>query len=245
MSYGLIGNPLSHSFSADFFNEKFKRERMPETYSLFPLNSIEEIPILLSNHPSLKGLNVTLPFKEMVLPFLDEISPEAREIGAVNVIRIFHNGDKIKLKGFNSDWIAFRDSLEPLLRDQDRNALILGTGGAAKAVAFALKSLDIKHHYVSRNPKDNYFSYDDLKYLDLSDFPVVINATPLGMFPETEKCPSIPYDGLSQKHLCYDLIYNPDKTLFLKKAEDAGARIKNGLEMLHRQALKSWEYWNQ
>lgn len=238
--YGLIGYPLSHSFSAEFFNKKFKEEKIAEKYCLFPLKTIEEFPKLTKTYPDLKGLNVTIPYKEKIIPYLDTLSEEAHEINAVNVINFEKSG---KLKGFNTDIIGFRDSLIPLLQDNMSSALILGTGGASKAVAYVLKKLEIDFSFVSRNKDKGHLSYNELDKETILNNPIIINTTPLGMWPEIDKCPDIPYEYINPGHLCYDLIYNPEETLFLKKCAKMGAHIKNGLEMLHLQALAAWNIW--
>lgn len=240
--YGLIGYPLGHSFSAGFFNDKFKREGIDEHYSLFPIENINELPVLIKEHPDLHGLNVTIPYKEKVIPFLSELSDDAREIGAVNVVAISDNG-KI-LKGYNSDAIGFRDSIKPLLKPDMKKALVLGTGGASKAVAYVLRNLGIDVRFVSRHKGEDNFTYEDLTPEVISEYKVIVNTTPLGMWPKTESCPDIPYSLLTHSHLCYDLVYNPETTTFMRKSAEMGATVKNGLEMLHRQALAAWDIWN-
>lgn len=241
--YGLIGYPLGHSFSARFFNEKFKREGIKEEYNLFPLPSIAELPRLLKEYPGLKGLNVTIPYKETVIPFLNELSLEAREIGAVNVIKISGDADNKSLKGFNSDCYGFKESLPSFISSRDK-ALILGTGGASKAVAYALRLLNISYDFVSRKPDRNILGYAELTPEIFSSYDIIINTTPLGMFPHVEECPPLPYDLIDERYFCYDLVYNPEETLFLKKAKSRGAKTQNGLKMLHLQAVKAWEIWN-
>lgn len=242
--YGLIGKKLTHSFSADFFNKKFAEEGIDDVYNLFPIPKITDIYKLIRDYPGLKGLNVTIPYKQEVISLLDNISVEAKEIGAVNVIKIQKNGSKLNLTGYNSDCIGFKKSLEPLLTQEMTKALILGTGGASKAVAYVLDNLGIKYQFVSRHPKENQISYEDLNKRILDQHLLIVNTTPLGTFPDIETYPSIPYQFLSPGHLCYDLVYNPDNTEFLKKAREFGASVKNGLEMLHLQAEASWEIWN-
>lgn len=242
--YGLIGKKISHSFSADFFNKKFANEGINESYNLFPLPSIEELTALLDLHPDLKGLNVTIPYKEQVIPFLDDLSDEAKGMGAVNVIKITYENGKRHLKGFNSDAIGFKESVIPLLNDKIKKALVLGTGGASKAVAFVLKSLGIEVLFVSRTPDKSQISYEDLTPEIIKDHLLIVNTTPLGMFPEINASPSIPYHLLTPQHICYDVIYNPSETEFLKKAASMGATVKNGLEMLRLQAIGAWEIWN-
>lgn len=242
--FGLIGGTVSHSFSKAYFDEKFFREGLRDYhYELFPLNNITEIESLLKDTKGLSGLNVTIPYKEQILKYLDEIDGFAKKIGAVNVIKITEG----KLQGFNTDSDAFRETLEKWLpKDKSFKALILGTGGSSKAVVEALKKLKIGYQLVSREAKKGVITYDDLtanpKHITESN--LVINTTPLGMSPNTESMPPIDYENLGPDHYVYDLIYNPARTLFLQKAEMRGSMIKNGLEMLHVQAEKSWTIWN-
>lgn len=242
--YGLLGFPLKHSFSKKFFTDKFLNENRDATYINFEISDIAELKNIIDTHPNLKGLNVTIPYKEQVIPLLDNLSPEAEAIGAVNVIQIKRTENGIHLKGFNSDIIGFKKSIAPLLLSKHQNALILGTGGASKAVVVGLKQLGIKTKFVSRKKKDNMLTYEELTPEIISQYQIIVNCTPCGMFPHTEECPSLPYDVLTSEHLLYDLIYNPEETLFLKKGREQGAVIKNGLEMLHLQALASWDFWN-
>jgi shikimate dehydrogenase len=238
--YGLIGYPLSHSFSKKYFTEKFLKEGIENSvYELFPLENIEQFPALIQNHPNFKGLNVTIPYKEQVLPYLDELSDAVREIGACNCIK-FHNG---KLIGYNTDVIGFEQSLLPLLKPHHTKALVLGTGGAAKAVCWVLNKLKIEFKIVSRKGGNDYWSYDDLNASIIRDYPLIINTTPLGMQPNVDTKPSLPYESITEKHLCYDLVYNPTVSLFLQESKGQGAVIKNGSEMLELQAEGSWEIW--
>ncbi len=241
--YGLIGYPLGHSFSADFFNSKFKSEGIDEEYRLFPIQSVEYISTILKEHKDLKGLNVTIPYKEKIIPYLTDISEDAKRIGAVNVIKISDNGKT--LKGFNSDAIGFRNSISPLLKPHMKKALVLGTGGAARAVCHVLRELGIHVTQVSRNPVNGEISYNDISPDIMSSHNVIVNTTPLGMWPDIEKAPDIPYNLLTPLHLCYDLIYNPDETKFMKESKRNGAFVKNGLEMLHGQAVAAWEIWSE
>lgn len=247
--YGLIGYPLGHSFSAKYFAEKFKRENIDESYELFPIHKIEDMELLLRKNCSLKGFNVTIPYKRSIFGFLDEVSEDARNIGAVNVVRIDRNecADIPRLVGYNTDWSGFSESLLPLINDTIRNALILGTGGASAAVAYALSRLGIKYTFVSRTKKIEFESitYNDIDEKKMKDNLLIINTTPLGMYPETSSCPDIPYNLLTEHHLCYDLVYNPEVTEFMKRSSKFGARVKNGLEMLHIQAELSWKIWNE
>lgn len=243
--YGLIGKKLGHSFSANFFNKKFKDEGICEEYKLFPIDSISCLPDILKNYDGLKGLNVTIPYKEEVIPFLNEMSPEAREIGAVNTILISRMGQYIFLKGFNTDALGFKNSILPLIRPEMKHSLVLGTGGASKAVDYVLGSLGINVTKVSRTGHaDNIITYNDITEEIIANNLLIINTTPLGMYPETETCPPLPYNYLTKRHLCYDLVYNPEMTLFLQKSKEMGAEVKNGLEMLKLQALAAWEIWN-
>lgn len=243
--YGLIGKKVGHSFSADFFNKKFQKEGIDNSYLLFPLPSIDVFPTLLEENPDLEGLNVTIPYKQEVIKFLDSLSEEAIEIGAVNVIKFTKENGITYLKGYNSDCIGFRDSIKPLITPEIKKALILGTGGASKAVAYVLKNLGIDITFVSRNPKKGQLSYNRLDEEIINDNLLIVNTTPLGMFPDTETYPPIPYQFLSDKHICYDVVYNPEETEFMKKSKERGATVKNGLEMLRLQALAAWEIWNK
>lgn len=236
--YGLIGYPLSHSFSPAYFNNKFATENIDARYDAYAIPSVEDLKTLLKEHPQLKGLNVTIPYKEQVLPLLDEIDVAAREIGAVNCIKI----EGGKLIGYNTDHIGFAESLKPLLQPQHTHALILGTGGAAKAVIYALKQLGIKHKIVSRTGGD--MQYADVDEGIMDKYRLIINTTPLGMYPAIDTAPEIPYQFIDSSHLLYDLVYNPEETLFLKKGKQQGATIKNGYEMLILQAEASWQIWN-
>lgn len=244
---GLIGKTLGHSWSADYFAEKFRAEDIDGTYSLFQLPEIDRLPDLISQNPELNGLNVTIPYKESVMGYLDNCSRDARAIGAVNVIKITQSDDrKPILEGYNSDWEAFRESIRPLCAAKNLSALILGTGGAAKAVAYALQSLGIQSRLVSRtkHPENSdILCYSELTAEDIRRNKIIVNATPLGMFPRTDTFPDIPYEGITTEHVCHDLVYNPEQTEFMRRCLSKGAIVKNGLEMLHRQADISWEIW--
>ena len=242
--YGLIGYPLGHSFSISYFNEKFKNEGIDAVYENYEIPTIEQLPEVLDTNPELRGLNVTIPYKEKVISYLDSLSPEASEIGAVNVIKIEHKGKKTVLKGYNSDVIGFTRSIEPLLEPYHKKALILGTGGASKAIEFGLRSLKLETLKVSRTGKDGAISYTDITPEMMKEYNVIVNCTPCGMFPHADECPDLPYNAMDNHTLLYDLIYNPDETLFLTKGKKQGAIIKNGLEMLLLQAFASWEFWN-
>ena len=242
--YGLIGYPLGHSFSINYFNQKFADEGINAKYMNFEIPSIDALAEVLDSNPELKGLNVTIPYKQKVMEFLDQISPEARAIGAVNVIRVTHEGKDIKLKGFNSDVIGFTQSIEPMLEPYHKKALILGTGGASKAIDYGLKSLGLETVFVSRYRRPETICYEDITPDVVKEYNVIVNCTPIGMFPKTEECPLLPYEAMDEKNILYDLIYNPDETLFMKMGAEQGASVKNGLEMLLLQAFASWEFWN-
>ncbi len=239
--YGLIGYPLGHSFSRRFFNEEFFPEHGIEAeYLNFEIPEADGLLEVVRTHPLLRGLNCTIPHKQAIIPLLDEISPEAREIGAVNVIRI-RDG---RLKGFNSDIIGFMDSLRPLLRPYHRRALVLGSGGASKAVWAGLLRLGLEPIQVSRKAGGGVLSYEMLTPEVMAECMVVVNCSPVGMFPHVDECPAIPYELLSGRHLLYDLVYNPLDTLFMQRGRERGATVKNGLEMLRLQALASWKFWH-
>lgn len=244
--YGLIGYPLGHSFSKSYFTDKFSSESINAEYVNFELPSIEDFPVIVNSYKTLKGLNVTIPYKEKVLPYLDNISKEAREIGAVNVIRIEHKGNGVRLHGYNSDVIGFADSIEPLLKPHHKKALILGTGGSSKAIHYALtKKLGLEVIFVSRYQRPGTVTYQDLDAAAIREYEVIVNCTPVGMYPNTEEAPNIPYDALTEENLLFDLIYNPDPTLFLRRGAEHGAQTKSGLEMLILQAMASWRFWNE
>lgn len=237
--YGIIGYPLGHSFSPAYFREKFLHEGIKARYAAFPIERIEEFPALLAAHPQLRGLNVTIPHKAAVTPYLDALHPDAQTIGAVNCIA-FEDG---KSTGYNTDWIGFRDSLLPLLEQHHQRALVLGTGGAAKAVVFALERLRISFTQVSRMRTATSLSYEDLTPEVLAAHTLIVNTTPLGMHPDEDKVPELAYAAIGSQHLLYDLIYNPAETKFLAEGRRRGATIKNGEEMLVLQAEASWKIW--
>lgn len=241
-TFGLIGYPLTHSFSGKYFAGKFEKERIYDAkYELFELSNINDLPALLEKHPDIKGLNVTIPYKLEVIPFLDALDKSAESIGAVNVIKV-NDG---KLTGYNSDIFGFQKSLEKMIGDAKTQALILGNGGSAKAVKCALENMNISYLVVSRNTDDDTVSYEEVNSKKLiSQHQLIINTTPLGMYPNLDACPAINYHEITAEHFAFDLVYNPEKTLFLQKAEQQKARIKNGYEMLVLQAEKSWEIWN-
>ena len=239
--FGLIGYPLSHSFSKKYFTEKFEKEKLASCkYELFPIATVTELKDLIKKNPELAGLNVTIPYKEQVLPLLDESDAIVSKIKACNCIMIFDG----KLKGFNTDVTGFEQSLKEKLQPHHTNALILGGGGAAKAVEFVLRKLNIEFRYVSRKPSVHNYSYEQLTPDIIADHTLIINTTPLGMYPSVNEAPPIPYDALNGSHYLFDLVYNPDKSLFLQKGEQQGAVIKNGYEMLVIQAEESWKIWN-
>lgn len=242
--YGLIGYPLGHSFSKSYFNEKFENEGINAEYINFEIPTLDSLPEILASNPELKGLNVTIPYKEKVISYLDYISPEARAIGAVNVIRVDHKGNDTYLKGFNSDVIGFTKSIEPLLERFHKKALILGTGGASKAVNFGLKSLGLETVFVSRFERPGTIQYSQITPDIIQEYNVIVNCTPCGMYPHIDECPQLPYEAMTSKNILYDLLYNPDETLFMKKGAQHGATVKNGLEMLLLQAFASWEFWH-
>lgn len=243
--YGLIGYPLGHSFSKNFFNEKFHSENIPAEYVNFEIPTIQELPAVLLANPDLAGLNVTIPYKEQVIPFLDESDKDAAAIGAVNVIKIVRQKNKTQLIGYNSDVIGFTQSIEPLLEPQHKKALILGTGGASKAIAYGLQKLGLEYTFVSRTARPGMLTYAQLTPAIMDEYKVIVNCTPVGMYPHANQYPDIPYECLTPNHLLYDLLYNPDTTLFMKKGADRGAVTKNGLEMLLLQAFGAWDIWNK
>ena len=242
--FGLVGYPLGHSFSESFFNNKFNSEGIDAQYLNFEIPNINEFRNIINTNTNLRGLNVTIPYKEQVIPYLDDIDITASEIGAVNVVKFIRNGNNLILKGFNSDVIGFCNSLKPLLKPHHTHALVLGTGGAAKAITHGLKSLGIEPIYVSRSKKDGALTYNELTPEIIEKYQVIVNTTPAGMYPHVDTCPDIPYHLLTPQHLCYDVVYNPEVTLFMKKSQEQGAMVKNGLEMLILQALAAWEIWN-
>lgn len=247
-TFGIIGYPLGHSFSAQYFSHKFQEEHIDACYHLFPLPQVEAFRQLIQEH-DLTGLNVTLPYKEQIIPYLDDLDETARAIGAVNVIR-FHNG---RLTGYNTDVIGFCNSLKPLLHPRHTQALVLGTGGAAKAVKYGLTTLGIQATYVSRTKKriqiagneTETITYQELTPEIIAAHTLIVNCTPLGMFPDTAACAPIPYNLLTAQHLLYDVVYNPEKTLFLQHGEQQGCRIQNGMPMLTGQAEAAWRIWTE
>ncbi|MHA7057787.1 shikimate dehydrogenase family protein [Aquimarina sp. M1] len=240
-TYGLLGKNIGYSFSRNYFSDKFKKENLDNEYKNFDIEKIDDLKTIVQDS-DIKGMNVTIPYKEEIIPYLDALDPIAQEIGAVNVIKFENNR---RLTGYNSDYYGFTESLKPLLNDTIKKALILGTGGASKAVAFALTKLNIKHTFVSRNPDFGELSYNDLDEDIIRHCKLIINCTPLGTHPEIDNCPDLPYEYLGIHHVLYDLIYNPEETTFMKKGKEKGAITSNGLKMLILQAERSWEIWNQ
>jgi len=247
-TYGLIGYPLGHSFSKKFFTERFEKEGLSDhQYLNFEIETIELFPSIFEKHTDIRGLNCTIPYKQQVMQYLDEIDDETQLVGAVNTIKPIRTSDGLKLKGFNTDIIGFERSLKPMLNAQHKRALILGTGGASKAIKHILNKLGID--YLSASIEDELFDkeirYEQIDQKMMEERLVIINATPLGTFPKVENCPSIPYQFLTSDHVLFDLVYNPEVTLFMKKGIEKGAQVKNGLEMLHGQAEAAWEIWNK
>ena len=248
--YGLIGYPLSHSFSQKYFSEKFENEGLVDyAYKNFPISDIRELHGLLEQQPDLRGFNVTIPYKEQIIPFLDEMDGGAEKIGAVNTVKVVRNGNDIRLKGYNTDVYGFRRSLEEWFstynEEMPGQALVLGAGGASKAISFVLSGLGCVVKLVSLPEEKNlYKTYDQLDANDMINHSLIINATPLGTYPNTGECPAILYQHLTKKHFLYDLVYNPEETLFMRKGREMGASVHNGERMLHLQADKAWEIWN-
>ncbi len=244
--YGLIGYPLSHSFSKGYFTNKFEKEKIVDSkYENFPIDEIDKVLDIIHTYDELIGLNVTIPYKEQVIKFLDEMDAAVNDIGAVNTIKIIRESKKILLKGYNTDVFGFKNSLEPLLEKKKYNALILGTGGASKAIKYILNQLNIEYISASiEELKENEIRYEEIDEYMIKERHLIINATPLGTYPNIDSCPDIPYENLTPEHILFDLVYNPEETLFLKNGKQQGTKIKNGLEMLHLQAEKSYEIWN-
>jgi shikimate dehydrogenase len=247
---GLIGFPLTHSFSKKYFEEKFEKLALTGySYELFPLSTIDELPVLINKIPGLVGLNVTLPYKEQVIPFLTRLDETAAAVGAVNTIAITKRPGKTELVGYNTDIFGFRQSIKPFLEPQHERALIFGTGGASKAVEHVLKQIGVTCFFVSRDKSkfigSNCFAYEELNEFIISSFKLIVNTSPVGMYPASDYCPQMPYSAVSAGHLLYDLVYNPEETLFLKKGKEQGAVTVNGLSMLYHQADKAWEIWTK
>lgn len=242
--FGLIGFPLGHSFSKKYFTEKFLLEGIDARYDLYELKSLDEFTELKVSE-NLCGLNVTIPYKQQIIPFLDEMDETAAEIGAVNVIKFIRDGNDLKLKGYNSDAIGFLQSIRPYLKPHHNKALILGTGGASLAFDYTLRKLGIETTFVSRTPAEGQLSYSDLSETVLNEYPIILNASPVGTFPDVERCPDIPYQYLTSRHLLFDAVYNPAETLFLQKGKAQGTTVLNGEGMLSGQAEAAWKIWNE
>lgn len=242
--FGLLGRNISYSFSKGYFTDKFNKDKLFEgcTYENFDILEITAFPEIIERNTDLYGLNVTIPYKESIIQYLDKLSKKAAEIGAVNTIKFTK---KAKLKGYNTDFYGFKKSLKPLLQPHHKKALILGTGGASKGVAYALKELGILYTFVSREAKEGVIDYDRINATTFDNYQIIINSTPVGTSPNTDAFPLIPYEYFTEKHIAYDLIYNPAETQFLKKAAAQGAQTKNGQDMLVFQAEKAWEIWNK
>lgn len=260
--FGLIGHPLGHSFSRKFHNERFEKLGIDAEYENFDLEDIQLLPSVIKENENLRGLNVTIPYKQEVMQFLNELDPLAEKIGAVNVVKIIPieslasegfmpsevSETKIPgfyLKGYNSDIVGFRDSLKPMLSGKEKSALILGTGGASKAIKVALEEMGMKTTYVSRTPAEGRLTYADLTPKIMAENLVIVNCTPLGMFPKVDTCPEIPYNLLTPEHVCFDCVYNPEVTLFMNNAATFGAKVKCGYEMLVGQAIESYRIWTE
>ncbi len=244
--FGLLGYPLKHSFSQRFFTEKFAKESIDAQYLNFEIPSIEELPAIIESNVDLVGFNVTIPYKEKVIAYLDGLDKQAAEIGAVNVVKIIREGNQTKLIGYNTDILGFQRPMELLVdKVMHKKALVLGTGGASKAIYRGLINLGIEPKYVSRTPRVDGLTYNDLDEKVISEYKVIVNTTPLGTFPDIDEAPDIPYQLLTSGHLLYDLVYNPAETKFLRLGKERGATIKNGADMLEIQALASWDIWNK
>lgn len=243
--YGLIGYPLGHSFSRQYHNERFVRDGVDAVYCNYELTEISQLPELIAHEKSLRGLNVTTPYKQAVIPYLDTLDDTARRIGAVNVIRIERSSNVVRTMGFNSDYTGFRNSLTPLLQSHHKKAIVLGSGGASKAVCAALCDMNIAVTLVSRTEGNNRLQYEQLDADIMATHTIVVNTTPLGMHPHTDKYPPIPYPYITPRHLCYDLVYNPSYTMFMQLCAEQGATVCNGLKMLHEQADAAWDIWNR
>lgn len=242
-TYGLIGYPLGHSFSRGYFTDFFAQQHIEAEYKNFELPRIESLTDVLHSEPSLQGFNVTIPYKQQVFPYLHELDDAARAIGAVNVVKVMRHDGELRLRGYNTDHIGFADAIRPLLKPHHTHALILGTGGASKAVDYALRQLGLETRFVSRTAREGIISYDQLTPALMAQHTVIVNTTPLGMHPNVDECPPLDYTLIGSRHLLYDVIYNPGKTLFLCRGEEAGATITGGMEMLIGQAKAAWRIW--
>ena len=243
--FGLLGYPLQHSFSRGYHNERFARWGLDAVYDNYELSDLSQLRSIVERDKELEGLNVTIPYKQAVMPLLDDIDPVAQAIGAVNVIRIERTDGVVRMVGYNSDYIGFRNSITPLLKPHHTHALVLGTGGASKAVCAALADMGIAVVRVSRTPRQGELGYDALTAEVMAQCTIVVNTTPLGMYPHVDACAPIPYELLTSRHLCYDVVYNPTTTLFMQRASQQGATVCNGLEMLYGQADAAWDIWNR
>lgn len=246
--YGLIGFPLGHSFSAKYFNNKFEKESINAEYLNFEIENISSINDILAQNNELKGMNVTIPHKESVIPFLSSLSTDAQKIGAVNTIKVEKNVEtnEYSLIGYNTDYIGFKNSISPLINSRIHSkALVLGTGGASKAITHALDEMNIEWIYVSRTRGEKRIAYKDVDASLMNSHNVIVNCSPIGTYPKIDECPDIPYEYITENHLLYDLVYNPSETLFLRKGKQNGAITKNGAEMLELQALAAWDIWNK
>ncbi|MEZ4858119.1 MAG: shikimate dehydrogenase [Flavobacteriaceae bacterium] len=239
-TYGLLGKNISYSFSKGFFTQKFENEKRKDRYLNFDIDSIEELPEIIKNTEKLKGLNVTIPYKEAIIPFLNKLDREAEKIGAVNTVKIKSNGELI---GYNTDHYGFAKALEAFFPFHQKSALILGTGGASKAIKYVLETMNFDYKIVSRTSLPNTLTYSEINETLLHKYFLIINCTPVGTFPNTTDCPQLPYHLLTKNHILFDLIYNPPQTEFMKRGFAAGARVTNGMAMLTHQANKSWAIW--
>jgi len=244
-TFGILGFPLGHSFSKKYFTDKFNEENIDASFLNFELSNIQDFPNVLEQHSHLKGFCVTIPYKQDVIQFLDEIDPLAERIGAVNSVQIIRENENIKLVGYNTDIHGFTESLHIFLDGAKPKALILGTGGVSKAVATGLEEMGIEYQIVSRTASAKCISYEMLSPELMSNYLLIVNCTPLGTFPKDDACPDIPYKYLTKDHFLYDVVYNPAETLFMKKGAEQTAKTHNGLTMLHLQAERNWEIWNQ
>ncbi|WP_239057003.1 shikimate dehydrogenase [Paludibacter sp. 221] len=242
--YGLIGFPLEHSFSKRYFTDKFKKEKIKARYNLFEIKDISEVTRIIKKQ-KVAGLNVTIPYKEKVFDYVDDLDVTAKSIGAINVLKITHNKKNFRVKGYNTDAIGFEESIKPSIKPYHKKALILGTGGASKAIKYVLEKLGIETMYVSRSEKEGVITYSSLDEKIMSEYNVIVNATPLGTYPNIDTYPDIPYLYITDKHLLFDVVYNPAETQFLKKGKEQGATIINGEQMLIGQAEAAWKIWNE
>lgn len=242
--FGLIGRKLGHSFSAKYFNSKFEKEKINARYDLFEIPSIEGVSNIILSNKELTGLNVTIPYKRDIIPYCNQLTESAREIGAVNTVRIVRKGDNIELRGHNTDAPGFWEAIKPMITTQ-KKALVLGQGGASRAVIYALEKAGIQVVKVSRKASEGIISYEDLTEEIMADCRIIVNCTPLGMWPDIETCVNIPYEYITPQHVCFDLVYNPEVTEFMKRCAARGAKTSNGLQMLYNQANLAWQFWNE